>query len=342
MPPDADFTRALERQVAQQFGSQRVGYLLGAGSSYLNGRGYPLADRLWDLLKSRIPDAAKRAEIQAKLDGGARGLEQALDLLDDGGADDTPYRHLVITALAELFMPMTPPLDAHRDFVRRIAQRADPCIPVFSLNYDPLLERAAERERARLIDGFLGHEHAFFNAAVFSETFLVNRGPRAKATMFPAGRPIHLYKLHGSLGWYDSPTNGVCRCGFSQSPPAGALRLMVPPQRRKASDVVKPPYSPLWTAFRGAMSQDARPLNRLVTVGYGFRDEHVNDVIDSALVRSDFTLLIFAKDLHDSAWARWSTRKNAVVVTEARCALKGQTGPGHADLWSFERLAREV
>ena len=154
----SDFTTELEAKVAQQLKSQRVGYLLGAGSSYLDGNGYPLAFQLWDLIKGSITDAGKRHDIQAKLDGGANGIEQALDLLDDGGATDTPYRHIVTGALAELFMAKTPPLDLHGDFVRRIAQHADPSFKVFSLNYDPLIERAAAHVRVRVVDGYLGAE----------------------------------------------------------------------------------------------------------------------------------------------------------------------------------------
>ncbi len=127
------------------------------------------------------------------------GIEQALDLLDNGAVVEPPHRHLVTAALAEEFMPMNPPLDLHIEFVKRIVQRADPCVKVFSLNYDPLIERAAERARCRLLDGFIGHEHAYFNPAVFTETFLSSRGPRAKPSLSPAGIPIHLYKLHGSM-----------------------------------------------------------------------------------------------------------------------------------------------
>jgi len=108
-----DFTTELEIKVAQQLKSRRVGYLLGAGSSYLNGNGYPLAFELWDLIKFSITDTARRDEIQAKLDRGAKGIEHALDLLDDGGATDTPYRHIVTDALADLFMAKTPQLDLH-------------------------------------------------------------------------------------------------------------------------------------------------------------------------------------------------------------------------------------
>lgn len=336
------FTAELEENVAQQLKSQRVGYLLGAGSSFLNNTGYPLAFQLWDKIKDSITDAAKRQDIQDKLDGGANGIEHALDLLDNGGASDTPYRHLVTNALAELFMPMAPSLDLHRMFVRRIAQRADLSVKVFSLNYDPLIERAAEMERVRLSDGYLGAEHCYFYPAAFDERIGRIRGSHKGRQFDETVKPVHLLKLHGSLGWYECPMNGVRRCGFSAKPPAGTKRLMIPPQRRKAADTMNPPYSALWSAFRGCLGQDAAPINRLVCIGYGFADEHVNAIIESALARKDFTLLIFTKALPDPVWTRWSTKTNAIVVTEDRCALKGQVGPGHADFWSFERLAKEV
>jgi len=66
-------------------------------------------------------------------------------------------------------MSKTPPLELHGEFVRRIAQRAEPCVKVFSLNYDPLIEQAAAHVRVRVVDGFLGAEHSYFDPAVFEE-----------------------------------------------------------------------------------------------------------------------------------------------------------------------------
>ena len=336
----SDFTTELEAKVTQQLKSQRVGYLLGAGSSYLNGNGYPLAFQLWDLIKGSITDAAKRDDIQAKLDGGANGIENALDLLDDGGANDTPYRHLVTSALAIVHVHDSP-LDLHCEFVMH-AQHADPCVKVFSLNHDPLVERAAAYIRVRMIDGFLGAEHSYFDPAVFEERIGRIRGTHKSRQFDETVKPIYLLKLHGSLGWYESSTNGVRRCGFDVKPPAGTKRLMIPPQRRKAVDTMNPPYSALWSTFRGCLGHNAAPINRLVCIGYGFADEHVNAVIEAALARTDFTVIIFTKVLDVTAWSRWSPKPNVIVVTEAQCSLKGATGPGHTDLWSFERLAKEV
>ena len=58
-----DFIQALERKVKEQIISKGVGFLLGAGSSYLNGKGYPLAGKLWDEIAESVPDQ-EREDIQ--------------------------------------------------------------------------------------------------------------------------------------------------------------------------------------------------------------------------------------------------------------------------------------
>ena len=121
-----EFIGALEKKVAEQLKSQKVGYLLGAGSSYLDGAGYPLAYELWDVIKDGINDVNKRADIQSKLDDGALGIEHALDLLDDGAVNEPPYRHLVTAAIADLFRPMHPSIEFHAEFVRRLSLRSAP------------------------------------------------------------------------------------------------------------------------------------------------------------------------------------------------------------------------
>jgi hypothetical protein len=335
------FISRLEAKVAQQLNSQRVGYLVGAGASHLDGRGYPLAGQLWGQIgpKVRKPE---RDEIQAKLDGGADGIEQALDLLDDGSATEKPHRHLVTEAVAEHFLLLKPPTDCHQMFLRRIAARAELSIPVFCLNYDGLFELAADAERIRLVDGFVGLERPFFEPQTFQERLaLPHRGPRKPQADWKTGM-LHLYKLHGSLGWFHLGGTDVRRLGLEARTPSGAKRLMVPPQHRKSTDTTAPPYASLWSDFRGLLCHGPNLLNRLVAVGYGLRDEHLNAVIENALGRQNFTLLAFARGLADAVFARWSAKKNVVVVTEARCSLYGDTGPGHPNLWKFESLTQTM
>lgn len=234
------------------------------------------------------------------------------------------------------------PIDHHRRFVSVLSKRSERQVKVFSLNYDPLVERAAELERVRVSDGFQGHEKPFFDAGSFQHDIAVVqrswRGPRRRR--IPTW--IRLAKLHGSLGWYDCPVTGV-RCGGFHAPiPEGTKRLMIPPQYRKAAETGFPPYSTLWTEYRGALIHGSKPVNRLVTIGYGMADEHVNNVIEAALERSDFTLIIVAKKLSDDAFTRWSEKLNVLIATEDRCSLYGDIGAGHPTLSSFEGIVEEL
>jgi hypothetical protein len=308
----------------------------------LDGRGYPIASELWDGIKSYIVDERARTEIQKKLDNGANGIEEALNLLDNGQATETPCRRLVTNAIAELFAPMNPPLETHVEFVRHLSVRPGGPVKLFSLNYDPLIERAAEQAKVRLYDGFCGHEHAFFDSSVFEEQIGRISGSFRGTTFRVTAKPLLLLKLHGSLGWYQSNSSEFRRCAFSSAIAPPNERLMIPPQQQKGTETMRDPYAQLWSAFRGCLAQNSSPINRLACIGYGFRDEHVNPVIENALTRSDFTLLIFAKDLTDIAWNKWHPKSNVVIVTQSRCSLKGEEGRGHADLWSFERVSKEV
>ncbi len=341
MSPAASFSDRLAAKVEQQLGSQYVGFLLGAGASYLAGKGYPLAAELWSRIAAEVP-LPERADIQAKLDSGAQGIEEALDLLDDNAATEKPHRHLVTEAIAKHFLSIVPPLEFHQRFVSQLALRQELSVPIYCLNYDGLVEQAADAERVRVIDGFLGLERPFFQPQAFQERIaLAHRGPRKPQADWKKGT-LHLYKLHGSLGWFHLEANDVRKLGLGAITPHMAKRLMVPPQHRKAIDTTAPPYAALWSNFCGQLCHGPNLLNRLVTIGYGLRDEHINAIIENALARGNFTLLAFAQSLTPEVFARWSSKKNVLVVTNSRCALYGEIGSGHPDLWSFEELTRRV
>ncbi|MDH5666827.1 MAG: SIR2 family protein [Nitrospira sp.] len=341
MSSTASFLDRLAAKVEQQLGSQNVGYLLGAGASYLNGKGYPLAGELWKHIAGEMP-GPERDEIQVKLDGGAQGIEEALDLLDDNAVIEKPHRHLVTEAIATHFLSIVPPLEHHQMFVSRLALRQELSVSIYCLNYDGLLELAGDAEQVRVIDGFLGLERPFFKPQTFQERFAVaHRGPRKPQADWRKGT-LHLYKLHGSLGWFQVAANDIRKLGIGATTPNMAKRLMVPPQHRKASDTTAPPYAALWSDFRGQLCHGPNLLNRLVTIGYGFRDEHINAIIENALARGNFTLLAFSHSLTPEVFTRWSSKKNVLLVTNSKCSLYGEIGPGHPDLWSFEELTRRV
>lgn len=342
MMQSKEFYEKLYRGVIQQLRSQKVGYLLGAGASYLNGDGYPLAADLWNCIRDDMPEV-ERTDIQAKLDDGADGLEHALDLLDDGSPNERPHRHLVTEAIGNHFISLTPPLNCYESFVKRISARNERSVPVFSLNYDPLVELAADQEKVRLFSGFSGSQNCYFDPQRFIEFAIlahVARGRRVQAD-YRTGI-INLYKLHGSLGWYQFADGSHRKLSYATATPAESKRLMVPPQNRKVVETTAQPYSSLWSDFRSLLSNSTNMINRLVSIGYGFRDEHVNAVVENALSRTNFTLLIFAYDLVQDVFDRWASNPKVIVVTQSQCSIFGEIGPGHEDLWSFERISQEV
>jgi hypothetical protein len=337
-----NFITDIENKIREQTNSKMVGFLLGAGSSYLNGNGYPLAGQLWGNISKDVPEQ-ERQEIQEKIDGGATGIEHALDLLDTGNADEEPHRYSVVKAIFNHFSILDVPLDLHRLFVSLLSRREEETpIRIFSLNYDPLVERAAEQECIRLFDGFHGHDYAFFDAGSFRHITVVRgRNHRGRQVRGVFGS-IRLIKLHGSMGWYHDDGVGIRRCKFNDSLSDTAKRLMIPPQHRKARDTGHAPYSTLWSEFRGALFHGDDKLNRLISIGYGMADEHVNAEIESALERSNFTLIIITKELSDPVFDKWSSKQRVHIVTEDRCSSNGVLGPGHPDLCTFEGFIARI
>ena len=108
MVEENEFIYRIEKKVVDQLHSQRVSSLLGAGSSFLDGKGYPLAREIWELIKEKIKDKRIKIDIQNELDEGASGIEDAFDLLDHGVPQGTPHRHWVSDAIAVLFQDMNP------------------------------------------------------------------------------------------------------------------------------------------------------------------------------------------------------------------------------------------
>lgn len=335
------FITRLEGAVHIQLNSQKVGYLLGAGASFLNSNGYPLASSIWDEIKDEIPQQEKD-EIQAKLDmEGTEGIEHALDLLDPGGPDPTSHRTFVIEAIAKRFSQIDPPIDQHSEFIKRISRRNDSFVPVFTVNYDPLIELAADEEKLSIVDGFSGFYKSSFDQNNFdlvpSKFYNAIKGRVLRGN----NGILHLYKLHGSMGWYSE--NGLpIRVSPNHQDSDDWRRLMIPPQYRKATETTTQPYSAIWTRYRAWLVHGPRQLNRLACIGYGLRDQHVNDVIESATSRGDFTLLIFANELTDEVFQEWAVKTNVIIVTEERCSHFGEEGPGHDSLWDFEALCKEV
>jgi len=194
-----------------------------------------------------------------------------------------------------------------------------------------------------LADGFCGIVESPFQPYCFDDFRGTIESRRGRPVHVPIRGIINLYKLHGSLGWFVDDESRLVRIRPDMPCPPGWRHLMVPPQNRKAADTGITPYATIWSEFRAHLTNEAtRLLNRLICIGYGFGDGHVNAVIRPALARRHFTLVILTKSLDEVTFKQWRDYSNTIIVTDARSSLYGEEGPGLSDACAFEWLATEV
>lgn len=149
--------------------------------------------------------------------------------------------------------------------------RAHP-IEVFTPNYDLLVEQALESHKIPFFDGFVGSKQAFFDLTSMESESLPSRWAR-------------VWKVHGSVNWWRTQTDEVVR----RENHSEGDRQMIYPSHLKYDQSRRMPYLAMLDRLRDFL---ARGQAVLVTCGYSFADQHLNEVILHGL-RSNPTAICF-------------------------------------------------
>lgn len=195
-----------------------------------------------------------------------RGLSgENLDKLDDRICE-------IIHELANKSLPNTDtPYHRVASWVDGVER--DVPIEIFTTNYDLLMEQALEDQRVPYFDGFAGVRKPFFDLRAMEEDTLPPRWAR-------------LWKLHGSINWYQAEKGGVLRGATNEA----GLRRVIHPSHLKYEESRRMPYLAMIDRLRAFLK---KPTATLVLCGYSFRDEHLNEVIVQGL-QSTQTAIAFA------------------------------------------------
>lgn len=163
-------------------------------------------------------------------------------------------------------------------------------VNIFTLNYDTLVEQAADAEGVVLLDGFVGTQRRVFRPESYEQD-LYFPAETTEGRVHRFERVLHLYKLHGSITWKATEPSIDNPYGIlSTSWDAHAKdSLLIYPTPAKYGETLGLPYSELFRRFAAALT---RPQSVLFVIGYGFGDEHVNAIIRQALAVPSFTLVI--------------------------------------------------
>lgn len=184
-------------------------------------------------------------------------------------------------------------LTDHRRLIKKILtrplnlRRAN----LFTLNYDTLIEKAADAEGAVLVDGFVGTLRRIFRPESYDLDFYFP-AQTTEGRVHRFDRALHLYKLHGSITWHRCAADwenpyGLYATFYKQEAPEDDVQIY--PSPLKYGQALGLPYSELFRRFGSAIAQ---PQSVLFTIGYGFGDEHVNAIIRQALAIPSFTLVV--------------------------------------------------
>lgn len=187
-------------------------------------------------------------------------------------------------------------------------RRGNP-IEIFTTNYDLLMEQAFEDSRVPYFDGFAGVRKPFFDLRAMEEDMLPPRWAR-------------LWKLHGSINWYQVPDKGVFR-GTTQAD-AGSKRV-IHPSHQKYEQSRRMPYLAMIDRLRAFLKQ---PTATLILCGYSFRDEHINEVILQGLECTQtaiaFALLFEEIDNYPQAVALACKRSNLDILARNGAVISSQ------------------
>jgi len=184
----------------------------------------------------------------------------------------------------------------HERFTKKILQRPLNLkrSNIFTTNYDLAFEYAFDKLGVNFISGFSGFQKRTFKPEAF-EYDLFFPGSTTQGRVQRIEKVLRYYKIHGSLTWVKEQPSENNVYGISEVPieiireKKDYENIMIYPTTAKKSFTLDFPYSELFRQFAASISQ---PQSVLITYGYSFSDEHINDIIYQALTIPSFTLII--------------------------------------------------
>lgn len=242
-------------------------------------------------------------------------IEKTWKLISD--RDFFAYHQIVNSAN---FHPLS---GAFRHFLRV----AEPKLDVVTTNYDRLAEYAANAAAAQ---AFVGFSHGWIQRLSAND-------------VAPARRQVNIWKVHGSLDWFESENRQTIGIPMAKSILPGFRPVIVTPGVTKYRQAHLEP-------FRTVMAQADRCLECsrvLLCVGYGFNDEHVQPKLVTRIRQYGVPIVIVTRTLTPAArnvlfsdppqrfLAIEKSNDGSIVYWPAR--LDGENVPG-LNIWALDQF----
>ncbi|MBI5477113.1 MAG: SIR2 family protein [Ignavibacteriales bacterium] len=302
---------------------KKIAFLFGAGTSLSKKNKDSLfVPAMGDLTQSIETELSKEPkyknaidEIKKEIGTGKynietllSNLEQKLSIIADGRLNKLTKTDIELL-ITDIKKQIREKVSVHKnlkklediiqfDFAEWIG-RADRKYPIeiFTTNYDYLFELGLEGKIIPYYDGFTGSFLPFFNSdSVEDLDFLPHQ--------------TKLWKVHGSLGWhFDKITQKVIRKDSSDED------ILIYPSTFKYSDSKKQPYVSLLDRLSNYLKQDDVVL---ITCGYSFNDDHINERILTALNSNTKSYVVALYHDKDDKTKKYNLDESSPIVQKAK------------------------
>ena len=188
-------------------------------------------------------------------------------------------------------------LDLYKQFYRKLLYRNSNLTKpnIFTTNYDLYSERALDSLGIHYINGFSGGLNKFFNPTTFNYAY-AEKMDISQNKWCVIDNFIYLYKIHGSVNWIEDNTNDsklfsikeIQEPNFERLKEEGTFMIYPSPKKQNAS--LGSPYSDLFREFQKRIMVNNTVL---LTIGYSFSDEHINNIIYQSFTIPSFRIIIF-------------------------------------------------
>lgn len=191
-----------------------------------------------------------------------------------------------------------PVLNIYKQFYRKLLSRNStlPRLSIFTTNYDLYSEKAMDLLGIHYVNGFTGGICKFFNPTIFNYA-LAEKMDLSQSKWSVIDNFFYLYKIHGSVNWIEAEgENKLFKVREIQEASFDKLKdeatIMIHPTPLKYNASLGSPYSDLFREFQRKLMVNN---NILVTIGYSFSDEHINNLIFQAFTIPSFRLIVIGE-----------------------------------------------
>jgi len=191
------------------------------------------------------------------------------------------------------------------DLIRGLFKSTNNTIHVVTPNYDRLAEYAADVAEYIHATGFVP---GFIRRREGADPITVRKGNYL-------ARIVRIWKVHGSLDWFEDEQGQVVSLPLSDTLPAGFSPLIVTPGVSKYERTHDEPFR---SAIQGA-DVALGAASAVLCIGYGFRDRHIQPKLVERCRQKNVPIVVLARTLTDEAKDFLRTNAGTAYLAMENC-----------------------